>query len=231
MVDIHSHLLPDVDDGCPSYENSLELIKKVSVQGVTDVVLTPHHRREYNATPQELQEKFSILSDKIKQSGLNVRVYLGQEIFIEKDYKSLLLNDKVLSMNGGKFVLVEFAFEYSCDIINTVYELKMMGYEPIVAHVERYGYADITTVEQIKEEGGYVQVNAQSIVQNCPLKQKKFIKQLFKNNLVDFVASDMHSERKYLMAKAFNKVQRWCGKKVANAVFNENAKKIITGQS
>ena len=124
-----------------------------------------------------------------------------------------------------------FDFDYECDIVNVAYELALQGYKPIVAHLERYGYVDQRTAYEIRQVGGYIQINADSIVKPKSFRKKRFIKWLFKENLVDFVASDAHYNRKYLMKKAYKKVNRRFGKDTAQAVFCTNAKEILQGQS
>ncbi len=231
MIDVHSHLLQGVDDGSVDISESIKLLKTVYEQGVTDLVLTPHYRLFYKQDKEAILREFELLKTQAKDSGIDVNLYLGQEVYVEKNYKSLVQDEKIFLMNGSKYLLVEFDFEYKADILNIVYELVRMGYKPIVAHVERYWYIDVYTTHMIRQTGGLIQVNAESIVGKSSLRQKKLVKKLFKEGLVDFVAGDMHSGRKYLMKKAYEKVKRKYGTLVANAVFKENAQEIIKGQS
>ncbi len=230
MIDIHSHILHMVDDGSIDLTQSLSMLKIAQSQGVSHLFLTPHYRGEFKCAPKRIKELFDELSCSARRENIDVNLYLGQEIYIDKDYKSIIKNGNVLTMNGGRYVLVEFDFVYVSDIVNTVYELVREGYIPIVAHMERYGYADMDVAQEVKNIGGLIQVNACSIVYRLPLKCKNFVKRLFKNNMVDFVASDMHSEREYLMQKAYKDVCRKYGQETAHAVFYGNANKIIKGQ-
>ena len=231
MIDIHSHLLPGVDDGSADINVSVDLLKKAWAQGVTDMILTPHYRGEYKEEKTKILSEFENLKTELINGGVNINVYLGQEIHVEKDYKSLVKSERVFPLNGTKYLLIEFNFEHFCDIVNIVYELVIEGYKPIVAHLERYDYADIRMAHEIREVGGLIQVNAESIVCRVPKKERQLVKQLFKAGLVDFVASDMHSERINFMDKAYDKVRKRYGLNTAEKIFNENAKEIIKGQS
>ena len=227
MVDIHSHILPMVDDGSKSLECSLALVKQEVELGVTDIICTPHYRSSFNKTPTELQDAFESFKSKVKENGIPVNLYLGQEIFVNNDIKKLLKENSVLTMNGTDYILIEFDFTRYQEISEIVYELKMMGYKPIVAHPERYSYIDLEEVYEIKKLGGYIQVNAESIVnRRGPFK---FVKQMFKEGFVDFVASDIHAERVNLLAEAERIVCKKFCKDARDVVFDVNPKRIIKG--
>ena len=228
MIDIHAHVLPGVDDGSSSLESSLKMIKESYQQGVTDIICTPHYRDQYKSTIAEL--RFA-LGDLKTNLDIPVNLYLGQEFFINRNYKKDLLEKKAESMNGTDFLLVEFPFNDEIDIADLIYELKTLSYKPIVAHIERYSYATLSVAEEVKSLGGLIQVNADSIVGKNKRHYKKFIKQLFTNDLVDFVASDIHEQRHNYMQKAREEVAKKYGEDVAERAFKLNAQKIIKGQA
>lgn len=228
--DIHAHILPLVDDGAYSEQQSLNMVREAAVQGVTDIVLTPHYRGGYKKTGKELISAFEDFKNTVKNADIPVNLYLGQEIYIGEDFKSLFLEEKILTLNGTEYVLIEFDFGYERDIAETVYELKQIGYIPVIAHFERYSYADIETALEIKELGGLIQINADSLVGKRKRKYKKLISELFVNELVDFVASDVHHNRPFLMKKARGYVSKRYGEAVAKKIFSENAEKIIKGR-
>ncbi len=231
MIDIHSHVLQAVDDGCLEIDTALAMLKEAVALGIKHVILTPHFRGEYACDKETLQREFERLKEKAQECNIDVNLYLGQEIYVEKGYKAGIKDGKLLTLNNTNFVLIEFDFEYPSDIVNTVYDLKISGYQPIVAHIERYGYVDLRIADEVKKEGGLIQINAESIVSIRNFKFRRRAMQLIKYGLVDFVASDVHGERKNLMQKAFNKVKRRFGKQTALKLFKENAKEIIQGQS
>jgi protein-tyrosine phosphatase len=178
-----------------------------------------------------LVEKFLAFKEQVKQSGVNINLYLGREIYVEKDYKQVIAQEQVATLNGTKHVLIEFDFGTESDVVNIVYELVRCGYVPIVAHFERYSYLNLQRAYEIKNAGGLIQINANEIAGKTTRKKKKLINDLFKNCLVDFVASDMHLGRQFLMEKARAKVLKKYGQNAVDAVFCDNAKDIIQGQS
>lgn len=227
MIDVHSHILHSVDDGSRNLEQSLAMLKEEAKQGVTDVVLTPHYRADYLPKSDDIRLKFDELKQCAEQSGINVKLYLGQEIFAFEGIENALKDGKVLPVNGSKYVLVEFSSKHVNDMPETVYMLVKNGYIPIVAHIGRYFYANIETAKEIKELGGLIQINASSICGPFVYKRRAFA--FIKAGLVDFVASDVHYNRKNYMLKAYKKVGKKFGKETADKLFTENAKAIIQG--
>lgn len=229
MIDIHAHIIHQVDDGSSSLLSSLEMAKNLRLEGVTSAILTPHLRGSFNAKKEQILSQFHILKEQLEKENIDINVYLGQEAYITKEYKTLIKDGTIIPLNQTKFILCEFDFKKESEISDIVYEIKTMGYKPIVAHLERYSYADLDMAFDIKECGGYIQVNASSIVNPVDGKQKKLIKNLFKEDLVDFVASDAHEFRALCMQKAYAYVEKKFGTERAQRVFIENAKEIIKG--
>lgn len=229
MIDIHSHILPTIDDGSSGLEQSLQMIKESVEQGVTDIFLTPHYRNSYKLEREEVENVFEQFKKVVQQQNISVNLYLGQEVYVEKGIKDLLKENKVLTLNKSKYVLIEFDYIREREIAEVVYELKLLGYIPIVAHLERYAYADIDTAMDIKDSGGLIQINAASIANHDMKAKAKFVKKLIKNGLVDFVASDLHFNRENFMAKAYKIIAKKNGDQVAQDLFINNAKAIIKG--
>ena len=228
MIDVHTHILPFVDDGSFDENLSFSILNECVNQGITDVILTPHYRKMYKKTPNELKEEFEKFKSLVKEK-LPINLYLGQEFYIDDDYKTNIENGQALTINGTKFLLIEFEYINDVEMVDIVYEVKRLGYLPIVAHYERYFDSDLSQAFEIKNVGGLIQVNADSLVGASKKFYKKLIKQLFKNDLVDFVASDVHYDRENLMLKAKNFVEKKYGKDMADKVFVKNAKKLIEG--
>lgn len=229
MIDVHAHILPLVDDGSTSVESSLEMLFEAEKQGITDIILTPHYKNNYEKTYAELLYAFDEFCAKKEQLKISVNLYLGQEAFIYKTFKEDIKEGKIFSLCGSKYILVEFDYFKDTDIAEAVYDLTKLGLIPIVAHFERYTYANIVTAREIKSLGGLIQINADALIGKSKWKYAKKIKPLFKENLVDFIASDVHYARKNYMKKAYALVLRKYGQGVAQALFYDNAKKIIEG--
>ena len=230
MIDIHTHLIPKIDDGSPDMDASIKLVREMVNIGITDAICTPHFRKPYNETPEVTIERFNQLKAAVSAENLPIKLYLGQEIYCKPgEYKKLISDENVLPMNGSKFILLEFDFEVYADIADIVYEVKAMGYKPIVAHIERYSYMTDEDVYEIKKVGGLIQVNASSVIGSVGRRIKKTVKKLYKNGFVDFVASDIHVGRNNDMLKAYEYVRKKFGEDAAEVTFNQNAKRILKG--
>ena len=226
MIDIHSHILPSVDDGCQTEEEALLLLEEDVCAGVTDVILTPHHKNDCICDPEVVKEKFDQFKKIVNERGIKVNLYLGQEVYIGSENLDFINRDNILTLNNSPYVLVEFDFSVPQDILNIVYELSVRGFKPIVCHYERYFYADLDLAVDIKNNGGFIQVNADSLTRDSRMG-RRFARKLLKYRLIDFVASDIHMQRKNCMAKAYKLVLRKCGYSHADEIFNTNAKEII----
>ena len=225
MIDIHSHVLPEVDDGSDDVETSVLMLEEAARQGVTDIILTPHYRVNCLTDKADLEQKFLAFKEVVKDKGINVALYLGQEIYAFNDIVSALKNGKLCTLNGTEYVLVEFSFKQETDIPEIVYMLKASGYIPIVAHIERYPYADIELAREIKELGGLIQVNANTVCVGRFHRRRIFA--MIKEGLIDFISSDVHSKRPSEMDRAYEVIKKKFGEETANKLFNENAKAII----
>ncbi len=227
MIDIHSHILPFVDEGSLDMQKSLSMLKECLSVGVTGVVLTPHYRKDYKAEKAELEKSFNLLKNAVKENGLDIALYLGQEFYVEKDYKKDVLSGKAVCFGNSKCLLIECSYDHKTDVAETVYELATMGYTPIVAHIERYHYIDLDTAFEVKELGGLIQVNADSIADKRKKQYLKTVKKLLKNDLVDFVAGDLHDGRTYFMKEASEYVRKKYGVERAERLFKLNAQEIL----
>lgn len=200
-------MLPFVDDGSISIETSVEMLKRQQKNGIDTVVLTPHYcvERKYMKTADEIRSVFNVFKEEAQKAGVSVRLLLGQEICYTQivDVLDLLRKGELLTINGSNYVLLEFSFtERPESVSDVIYSFKISGYNVIVAHVERYKWINLKTVESMREQGALIQVNSNSIVGRSGLKIKFFAKNLIKRGLVDFVASDVHSFRPSTLARA-----------------------------
>ncbi len=228
MIDIHSHVLPFVDDGSSSLSQSLKLIEMESKNGVKKIICTPHYKKNiFDKNIQELQLAFESLKDKIKENNIPIQLFLGQEIYCTSDIYNLLKENKVLTVNGTKCILIEFNYYEEQDIADYVYNLKMLGYTPIIAHIERYVYLDWDNLFDLKQLGALLQVNASSVIGEDGRTIKKRVLHAIKQGLIDFVASDTHSDRGVSIYKAYKTVVKVAGQEIAEKLFKSNAETYL----
>lgn len=209
MIDIHNHILVDVDDGPKNVEETIELIKQAQSEGVTDIVATPHHLHpRYDNNIQVVKEKLEELrnNELIKQLGINL--YPGQEIRVTDQIIDDIHNGKIKGINNSKYLLVEFPSNevphYSHKLF---YELQTMGYVPIIAHPERNKAIteNLDLLFDLVNGGALSQITSSSLLGDYGRKVKKISIQMIDNNLTHFVASDAHnsSVRPFVMGKLF----------------------------
>lgn len=223
MIDIHSHVIPFVDDGSGSLEKSLLLLETAEKNGVTDIVCTPHYRRSSFETPvADIKDNFDLLR---RANTTGVKLHLGQEIAYNPNVLNMLENGEHLTMNGTEYILLEFNYVSYVDISSVVFECKLRGFKPIIAHIERYEYLTYEDIEELFYSGALIQVNASSLSLLSHYNGK--VKKLLKKGQVHFIASDIHDGRTYDLKKAFDIVRKKYGEKTAQDLFYNNALSFI----
>lgn len=210
MTDIHTHIIPCVDDGSSSMEESIKMIKHEIDIGVDTIICTPHHiYGRYMKSVEEIKAQFEFLKKEIEKEKLPVTLLLGQEICYssKEDQITMLKEGKLLTLGDTNKALVEFSFHHEPeDILDIVYNLSVNGYQVIVAHVERYEWMTYDKVLSLRSEGALIQINSNSYLGLTTWKEKRFTRKLIRHGLVDYVASDTHSFRPSTLDKAYNKI-------------------------
>ncbi|MCP4456433.1 MAG: capsular biosynthesis protein [Cytophagales bacterium] len=195
-ADIHSHLIPGVDDGVKTLEQSIEIIREFQKLGYSKLITTPHiSESHYPNYPDTLRKGVLIVMEELSKQGINMEIELGAEYMADGAFLKLLKEDgDLLSWQG--YVLVETGFSnYPLIFDEIIFEIKAKGLHPVLAHPERYGYwfGNTKSIKNLRERGVKMQVTASSFVGYYGSDQKKMAKSLLKESLIDFIGSDMHS--------------------------------------
>ena len=164
MIDFHSHILPNIDDGSRSMEETLNLIQEAKEVGFTKIISTSHYMEDY-CEANESERK--ILLDNVQKQVNDIELFLGSEIYISDEMISLLQSKEASTINGSKYVLFELPMNMKpFNAKEAIYRLIENGYIPIIAHPERYHYVqrDIEYVNELAEMGALFQSNYGSIV-------------------------------------------------------------------
>ena len=224
LIDVHSHLLPCVDDGSDSLDSSIDIIKKLELEGVSKIILTPHYKHGvYKTTTSELKEKFQKFATEVKCRGVNTELYLGQEVYCDEKIYALLNDKEVLTINDTNYILLEFDYFSYADILDYAYNISQMGYVPVIAHIERYRYLDADTLIELHHMGALLQINASSVIGEYGKKFQQRVFAAIKSGLVHFVATDIHKSRECSLKDAYNVVCKKFGNAVADNLFINNA--------
>ena len=196
LYDIHCHIIPEVDDGARSMEESMKMLEMEYSEGVRHILLTPHFRYEMFETPLEtLRDQYAALKTAAAGRWPDLELKLGCELHTSLDLPLCLDQGTRLSMNGTEYVLLEFSgrdprsqiFERTRDLLNH-------GYIPVIAHIERYAVLrnDISHLRELKDMGAFLQVNADTISGKDGFMAKRYARKLMKAELIDFVGTDAH---------------------------------------
>lgn len=202
-VDMHSHLLPSIDDGCKSFDESIELIKKLIDLGYKKLICTPHIMGDfYRNTPEIILGKLDQLNDIIKQLGLDIELGAAAEYYLDESFmKRINKSEELLCFGKEKYVLFETSYmNASPHLENVIFMLQSLGYTPILAHPERYVYLFENYNEQLHKlhkKGVLFQVNINSLSGYYSRPSKKIAEYLIDEELVSFLATDIHGQRHY----------------------------------
>ena len=234
-IDIHSHILYGIDDGSKSIEESINIIKEHIKMGFTDIVVTPHYieNSKYETNNIDKENILKTLKQELKKQNININLYLGNEVFVNNNLEELLKKKEISTINNSKYLLIEFPMnEKPKDINNIIYELKIKGIIPIIAHPERYDYVEKNPnlVLEWIEEGALLQSNYGSIIGVYGSGPQKTIKKLLKKDLIEFLATDIHypNNKIYLnMDKIRKKLKKLITEERFIELTNTNPKKII----
>ena len=209
MIDMHCHLLPGIDDGSKSFNESINIVKKAQQEGITDIVLTPHYivGTKYDANNAEKIDLFKELEFQVKERKIPINLYLGNEIYIdaklpemlgafdEKTGKNKGNSGEVASLNGRKYVLIELPVQNEdFSTPDTMFELIRRGWVPVIAHPERYEYIqnNINYAAELVKMGCKLQGDYLALTGKYGKKAEKTLKKLLRKDLIFCLASDIH---------------------------------------
>lgn len=236
-IDIHSHILWQVDDGPGDFETTRAVLESALENGVTTIVATPHINRDDNkdipATMKKVEEKFHECQDYIGQNKLPLKLVLGYEVYFS--YDILKLPDhhlKALAINNTSYILIELPFDtFSPGILNGLYDIRKKGLDPIIVHPERdQAFMDNPEllIEMVNKDM-LVQINSGSILGHNGKEARKLTLKLLKAGLVHFIATDTHDRaRHYQDLKTCREtVAKLTSGDMASLLFFENPERVL----
>ena len=228
-IDCHSHILYGIDDGAKSLEDSIDIIKSLVDLGFDSIVFTPHYRGNYKANNKVKKIILNDIKNELNNLNINVDLYLANEVKITSNILDLIEKEEISLL--GNYLFLELPFDtkiYNLDKI--IYELQSNNINIILVHPERYTYLTYEDYDKLLSSDVLFQVNYESIIGKYGLKAKNIVKYLYKNNMVSFIASDVHTTNTSMFTK-FNKIEDKIIKIVGETTYNNlvynNMKKII----
>lgn len=236
MIDLHSHILPGIDDGAQTIEDSIAMAKTAAKEGIHTIVATPHHQNgKYINEREEILHQVKHLNNIFKENDINLNVLPGQEIRLYGELLEDYDHNKIVPLNETKYVFIEFPSNHVPRYAEKMlYELQVKGLRPIIVHPERNGEL-IERPEKLYNfvnKGILTQVTAGSLVGKFGKKINKFSLQLIEHNLTHMIASDAHNvtSRAFHLQAAYDVIGKEFGTST-QMDFKENPYLIISGKS
>ena len=233
MFDMHCHLLPGLDDGARDMEESMRMLRIACESGIRNFILTPHYKEgRHNASVSTIYGRMEEVRQEAKKRGMKVSLYAGNEILYFGEMAERLEEGRVLSLAGSRYVLIEFFPAHSFSYIrNALDEISGMGYEPILAHAERYEcmLKNWENVKELKDLKVGIQINAASLTGALGFGVKRFTNRLLRERLVDYVGTDAHDDRRRSpdVKKCLSYLYRKYDPEYVDAICYGNTKKLI----
>jgi len=237
MIDFHNHVLPATDDGSPSTEVSLNMLRTAAEQGITDVVNTVHFQSPrmdgITFKIEDLRIKIDELQKAIDADGINIKLHLGAEVYYLPNLMELKDNP-LLTFGHGKYMLVEFATRTIPEgCWQMFFDMNIAGVTPIIAHPERYKKVqeNPALVGRFIRSGCLIQVDAGSLVGTLGQSSEKAANEIVRQGLVHIIGSDAHDDRKrnFQLTEAIDIAADYLGEDFANELVTTNPKAVIAG--
>lgn len=233
FIDIHSHFLPGIDDGAETVAESLDILRWLAGQGVTDVIATPHFVNETNyvSTRAHNQKLLKEMQEHLAEEGLAINIYLGNEIYIDGKILDLFKERKITTLAGSVYLLVELPLNDEFpNYEDHLLDLMNRGFKVVLAHPERYGIfqKDYEKAQRLREAGILFQCNLGSIIGKYGKNAQKLIKKFAKDKMIFAFGSDVHhSGRKEYFALVRKKLSKYYSEAELRQILVTNPNRII----
>ena len=234
MIDIHSHILPGVDDGASDPDEAGQMLAMAAEDGTEAIIATPHADLNYQFDPVRCREELERLRE---QCAKTPRLHLGCEVHVTpENIANVIRNPQSFTLNGRDCLLLELPVSMLPATVQPAIEAIMdSGLRVIIAHPERYLYIqqELAHCDRLVDSGCYLQLTARSISGGFGQAAQSAANYILNRRLAHFVASDAHGAtvRRPLLSAAFAQVTKYCGEAAALILFHENPAAILKGEA
>jgi protein-tyrosine phosphatase len=194
--DIHSHFIPGIDDGAKAIEDSVQMITELHAMGYKKVITTPHIMGDfYRNTPENISEGLEKVRAALKAANIPVVIEAAAEYYLDYDLERKLDEGKLLTFGKNNNLLFEISYLNAPEnLFHFIFRLQTMGYQPILAHPERYNFwhSKFSKYETLIDKGVKLQLNINSLTGYYSFATKKIAEQLIDNNMISYIGSDCH---------------------------------------
>lgn len=233
MIDMHSHILPAIDDGSRNIEESIEMIKEAKNAGFTAIVSTSHYIEEsYNSSKHEREDLIKNINQILEAENTDIKIYNGAEAYVSTNLNELIEKEKLPTINESKYLLMELPMHSEILYLdNIIYNLETNGIIPIIAHPERYSYVQKNPkmLQDLINKGVLFQANYGSIIGRYGKDAEKTLKRLLKSNMIHFLGTDTHRSGSVYtqMDKILKKLEKLIGKEKLELLSKTNPQKVL----
>ena len=236
MIDFHSHIIPSIDDGSKSVEETFNLMKEAQKAGFDKVLSTSHYMEGYYEVENREREVWiNAINEKLYQNGINIHIYLGNEIYITDNIIKLLEEGKASTVNNTSYVLFEMPLNAEpFNLYDVIYQMQQNKIVPILAHPERYSFIqkDAELMYDLIEKGVLMQANYGSIIGQYGKKAQKTVKKFFTNNMIHVLGTDAHRYNTIYprIPYALNEIEKIIGTEKLEELTNTNPNLILNNK-
>ena len=237
-TDIHSHIIPGIDDGAKSLEESLAMLAMAAGQGIDSLIATPHYSPHYrNLHPELIREGCAHLEEQARASvSPDIRIYPGQEICYEDGILEKLEEGRLLTLADSSYVLIEFSYRTPYpEMYRSLQRIGLAGYSPVLAHAERYPAlrGEEGSLDELVEAGVLIQMNYGSLEGPWHSGDLRWCRKQIKEERVHFLATDMHGAD--MRPPRTEKASAWMEKHLEaekrEALCRGNAEKLLKNEN
>ncbi len=200
-IDLHSHLLPGIDDGVKTLEESIDIIRGFSDMGYEKLITTPHIMSDfYPNTPEIINTKLKEVKEAVAEAEIPIEIEAAAEYYFDEYFTDLVASKSELLTFGDNYLLFETGFiSEPLNLRPVLFDLITLGYRPVLAHPERYAYyhRKLEDLEDLVSRGVLLQLNVNSITGYYSKEVKKFTKKLIDRQLIHFIGSDCHNNQHF----------------------------------
>ena len=209
-TDIHSHLIPGIDDGSPDIETTILIIKELQTLGYRKIITSPHVMSDFYKNSSEIILKgLDDVRTELKNQNINIEIDAVAEYYIDYDFEQKIGKEKFLTF-GDNYILVELSFiEASKNFFEIIFKLQLEGYKVVLAHPERYNYFDMKDYINLVDRGVFLQVNLLSLIGYYSPIIKRKTEDLIAANMISFLGSDCHNIKHAELYKKCQTKKAW----------------------
>ena len=236
MIDFHTHIIPNIDDGSRSIEETFNLIKEAKEAGFEGIVLTSHYIENYYETDVPERDVWvKAISDNLRNKGIESNLYLANEIYMSENMMKLLIDGKASTINNSSYVLFEMPLNAEpINLYDVIYSLQENKLIPVLAHPERYSFVqkEPELVYDLIEKGVLMQANYGSILGQYGEKAELIVRKFFESNMIHFLGSDVHRQNTIYkrIPEALDEIRAIIGDEKLEELTTENPKLALNNK-